>query len=66
MAKISDRSLRLLLTGNQVMLWISAVIVMGITSYFIAQFPSPHGEHIIYEEVIVWNATHLLRTLELT
>ncbi|KAJ6153588.1 hypothetical protein N7470_006547 [Penicillium chermesinum] len=30
--------------------WSSAVIVMGITSYFIAK--GPHGQHIIYQEVI--------------
>ena len=31
--------------------WSSAVIVMGITSYFIKKFPT--GQHVIYEEVIV-------------
>lgn len=31
--------------------WSSAVIVMGITSYFINI--GPRGEHIIYQEVIV-------------
>ncbi|KAL3481433.1 membrane-associating domain-containing protein [Aspergillus californicus] len=30
--------------------WISAVIVMGITSYFISK--GPRGQHIIYQEVI--------------
>jgi len=30
--------------------WASAVIVMGITSYFIHKFPK--GQHVIYEEVI--------------
>lgn len=31
--------------------WSSAVIVMGLTSYFIKQ--GPKGQHIIYQEVIV-------------
>ena len=31
--------------------WCSAVIVMGLTSYFISH--GPKGEHIIYQEVIV-------------
>jgi hypothetical protein len=31
--------------------WASAVIVMGITSYFINK--GPRGQHIIYQEVIV-------------
>jgi hypothetical protein len=31
--------------------WCSAVIVMGLTSYFISK--GPHGQHIIYQEVIV-------------
>ncbi|KAL4900833.1 hypothetical protein BDW74DRAFT_161182 [Aspergillus multicolor] len=30
--------------------WASAVIVMGITSYFISK--GPRGQHIIYQEVI--------------
>lgn len=33
------------------MQWSSAVIVMGITSFFIHNYPK--GEHIIYQEVIV-------------
>ncbi|KAJ5545093.1 hypothetical protein N7535_006520 [Penicillium sp. DV-2018c] len=35
---------------NRAMLWASAVIVMGITSFFISR--GPHGQHIIYQEVI--------------
>lgn len=31
--------------------WASAVIVMGLTSFFISR--GPKGEHIIYQEVIV-------------
>lgn len=31
--------------------WSSAVIVMGLTSYFIKQ--GPKGQHLIYQEVIV-------------
>ncbi|KAJ5195533.1 uncharacterized protein N7498_008971 [Penicillium cinerascens] len=33
------------------MQWLSAVIVMGITSYFVHNWPK--GEHTIYQEVIV-------------
>lgn len=33
--------------------WCSAVIVMGLTSWFINR--GPHGQHIIYQEVIVRN-----------
>ncbi|KAI9926137.1 hypothetical protein ASPWEDRAFT_622364 [Aspergillus wentii DTO 134E9] len=35
---------------TRAMQWISAVIVMGITSYFISK--GPRGQHIIYQEVI--------------
>lgn len=31
--------------------WLSAVIVMGLTSYFISR--GPRGTNIIYQEVIV-------------
>lgn len=31
--------------------WMSAVIVMGLTSFFISR--GPRGQHIIYQEVIV-------------
>lgn len=33
------------------MQWSSAAIVVGITSYFIHNYPK--GQHIIYQEVIV-------------
>ncbi len=33
-------------------IWVSAVIVMGILSYFIS-LNNNQGDHIIYEEVIV-------------
>lgn len=36
---------------SRVMQWTSAVIVMGITSYFINK--GPRGQHLIYTEVIV-------------
>ncbi|KAJ5101286.1 hypothetical protein NUU61_003508 [Penicillium alfredii] len=35
---------------TRVMQWTSAVIVMGLTSFFISR--GPHGQHIIYQEVI--------------
>lgn len=41
---------RPLLLFTRVMQWSSAVIVMGLVSYFIHK--GPHSEHIIYEEVI--------------
>lgn len=31
--------------------WSSAVIVMGLTSFFISR--GPHGQHLLYQEVIV-------------
>jgi hypothetical protein len=40
-----------LLVSNAI-IWISAVTVMGILSYFIFQ-NNNQGDHIIYEEVIV-------------
>lgn len=36
---------------TNLLIWISAVIVMGIVSYWISQ--GAGGDHIIYEEVIV-------------
>jgi len=48
----NESGLRVILTINQVFLWMSAVIVMGITSYFINKYGNS-GEHIIYQEVIV-------------
>lgn len=40
---------------SNALIWISAVIVMGISSYFISE-SSAVGSHIIYEEVIVSDA----------
>ena len=37
---------------SNIIIWVSAVIVMGILSYFISQ-NNNQGDHIIYEEVIV-------------
>ncbi|KAJ5979715.1 hypothetical protein N7481_007013 [Penicillium waksmanii] len=34
--------------------WSSAVIVMGLTSFFISR--GPHGQHLLYQEVIVSTA----------
>lgn len=48
---VSSSLVRPLQLANRAMQWISAVIVMSITSYFINR--NPHGEHIIYQEVIV-------------
>lgn len=38
---------------SNVIIWISAVIVMGILSYFISVSNQYVSRHIIYEEVIV-------------
>jgi hypothetical protein len=46
-----NRRLRALLFISRFFQWASAVIVMGLASYFIAKYP--RHEHIIYEEVIV-------------
>jgi hypothetical protein len=45
-------TLRPVLFFFRFMQWASAVIVMGIASYYIHQY-NPEGEHIIYAEVIV-------------
>jgi hypothetical protein len=50
-------TLRLVLFLFRVMQWASAVIVMGIASYYIHKY-SPEGEHIIYAEVIVSITPH--------
>lgn len=51
MVAISKSLLRPLQLITRVLQWCSAVIVMGITSYFIHR--GPRGQHIIYQEVIV-------------
>ena len=43
---------RPLLLATRAMQWCSAVIVMGLASFFISR--GPHGQHIIYQEVIVY------------
>ena len=50
MFSLSDRTTRLILTGNQWMQWISAIIVMGLSAYFISKFDA--GEHLKYEITI--------------
>lgn len=51
MVAISKSLLRPFQLITRVLQWCSAVIVMGITSYFIHR--GPRGQHIIYQEVIV-------------
>jgi hypothetical protein len=46
----SSRTVPILLV-NRTLQWSSAIIVMGLTSYFISK--GPRGEHITYVEVIV-------------
>jgi len=43
---------RPVLLVTRVLQWISAVIVLGLVSYFIDKGPTPHGTHLVYEEVI--------------
>ncbi len=47
---LNDRTIRFILTGNQWMQWISALIVMSLSAYFIAKFSA--GEHLKYEITI--------------
>ncbi|KAL2868958.1 uncharacterized protein BJX67DRAFT_379450 [Aspergillus lucknowensis] len=47
---VSQALTRPLMLATRALQWISAVIVMGITSYFINK--GPRGQHIIYQEVI--------------
>ncbi|KAL5335094.1 membrane-associating domain-containing protein [Aspergillus crustosus] len=46
----SQRLARPILLATRSLQWASAVIVMGITSYFLAK--GPRGQHLIYQEVI--------------
>ncbi|KAJ9629278.1 hypothetical protein H2203_001648 [Taxawa tesnikishii (nom. ined.)] len=50
----SSKLLRPALAASQFMAWASAVVVMGIVSYFLAHFA--HTEHLIYQEVIGYMA----------
>lgn len=43
---------RPILLVTRTLQWSSAVIVMGLVSYFIDKGPSPHGSHLIFQEVI--------------
>lgn len=51
-----------LMMVSNILVWISAVIVMGILSYFLS-LNNNQGDHIIYEEVIVGDTlfSHLLK-----
>lgn len=51
MAILSQSLVKLIQLATRVLQWCSVVIVMGITSYFINK--GPHGQHIIYQEIIV-------------
>jgi len=48
----TNNRLRTALFVSRLLQWASAVIVMGIASYYIAKYTSDRHEHIIYEEVI--------------
>jgi len=47
---VESGTIRRVLALNRILQWASAVIVMGIVSYFIAKYTQ--GTHLIYEEVI--------------
>lgn len=51
MAIVSQSLVKLIQLATRILQWSSVVIVMGITSYFINR--GPHGQHIIYQEIIV-------------
>lgn len=55
MAIVSGSLIKLIQLATRVLQWCSVVIVMGITSYFINK--GPHGQHIIYQEIIVRSAS---------
>lgn len=55
MVFISGSTLRPLLFSARLLQWASAVVVMGIASYYIHNYGT--NEHIIYEEVIATTAT---------
>ena len=48
---LTEGQLRFFLLSNRVIQWISSVIVLGITSYFIKT--GPRGLTIVYLEVVV-------------
>lgn len=48
---LTEGQLRFFLLSNRVIQWISSVIVLGITSYFINT--GPRGLTIVYLEVVV-------------
>ncbi|KAK0732912.1 hypothetical protein B0T26DRAFT_736054 [Lasiosphaeria miniovina] len=50
-ARTTHAGLSPFLTFSNVIIWISAVIVMGILSYLIS-LDNNQGDHVIYEEVI--------------
>jgi hypothetical protein len=47
---LSPRTINTALAASHFMVWISSVIVVGITGYFLKNFV--HGQHLIYEMVI--------------
>jgi hypothetical protein len=52
-ADYKNTRLRTGLFISRLLQWASAVVVMGIASYFLAKFDTARHEHIIYDEVIV-------------
>ena len=48
---VPSKVLRLAVAGSNAMTWISSVIVVGITGYFLNDYP--HDQHLIFEMCIV-------------
>jgi hypothetical protein len=48
---VPSKALRLTVAGCNAMTWISSVIVVGITGYFLNDYP--HDQHLIFEMCIV-------------
>ncbi|KAJ5272881.1 hypothetical protein N7478_008006 [Penicillium angulare] len=53
--RFSSKIARPLQLVTRALQWSSSVIVMGLTSYFIMK--GPHGQHILYQDVIKENPT---------
>lgn len=50
-AKFPTGGVKLVLAASHLMTWISSAIVVGITAYFLNDYP--HDQHLIFEIVIV-------------
>lgn len=48
---VPSKTLRLIVAGCNALAWLSSAIVVGITGYFLNEYP--HDQHLIFEMVIV-------------